>query len=107
MSTSNIILLVLAIGSVFIFSPAFFIIGTLAAFKFILKNFKDSRPIIDNPENPTESTSSPTEITYHYLRKHQEKKVKPILIPKIETADLSGAEKQEWQRIVNNLRSEN
>jgi hypothetical protein len=107
MSNGNIILLLLAIASLFIYPPGFFILGMIAAFNFIVKNLKDARHSIDNPENPAESTSSPTEITYHYLRKHQEKKPQTILIPKIETADLSGSEKQEWQRIVNNLRSEN
>lgn len=108
MTTGNTILLLLAIASMFVYPPAFFVLGMIAAFNFIVKNLHDTRHQVDNPENPAESESSPTAITYHYLKKYRNQQPnRQILIPKIETADLTHTEKQTWDRIVNQLNKDN
>lgn len=79
----------------------------LAAFNFIVKNLHDTRHQVDNPESPAESSSSPTQLTYYYLKQYRNQQNKPILVPKIETAELSHTEKKQWDDIVNQLGKNN
>ena len=106
MTPGNTFLLLAAIASVFVYPPGFFILGMIAAFNFIVKNLHDTRHRVDNPDNPAESESSPTQLTYHYLKKYRNANAKPVLIPKIETAELSHSEKQNWESIVEELRKD-
>jgi hypothetical protein len=106
MTTGNIVLLLAAILSIFVYPPAFFILGMIAAFNFITKNLSNTTRQIENLENPSESDASPTQITYHYLQKYRNEQKKPVLIPRIETADLTHLEKREWQNIVDELSKE-
>jgi hypothetical protein len=117
MTKNNTLILLSAIVCLFIFPPGFFILGMLAAFNFIVRNLygpkqqaKDAAALdgsyVDS-ELYQEQEQSPLQQTYGYLKRYLDAKNNaPRIVPRIETADLSAQEKNEWQRIIERLDAE-